>query len=306
MLPTKEIRIRALGDKYAWFSDAPKTAGATKEARPNARRTTPQDGLTRPSIALFAAVPAGALILQGLYAQKLLLLVLVLKRIYIYTMAGFVVAIGGACGGGDPAALGTRLEELTRELLPEATAEDLKPIQKLDAVPETQQAAAVPAAVAASLLLSLGLLTWHRPTAAPYEMRRFRNVAGGSRPLGRLCIHAGRGATRAATVARRGAVAFAYLVPAARVAGTNVLCVPRHRDRGRCTSLSALCAAARRSSRMMSYRSRQRYLWRALQLCASPWPSRVRLTEGFQPASSGRLGGESRCLGLGDAVFPAL
>ena len=86
-----------------------------------------------PSIALFAAVPAGALILQGLYAQKLLLLVLVLKRIYIYTMAGFVVAIGGACGGGDPAALGTRLEELTRELLPEATAEDLKPIQKLDA-----------------------------------------------------------------------------------------------------------------------------------------------------------------------------
>ena len=93
------------------------------------------DADSAPSISAFAAVPAGALVLQLLYAQRVLLPVLLLKRLYIYAMAGFVVAVGGARGGADPAALGTRLESLTRELLPEATrADETSPIQKLDAV----------------------------------------------------------------------------------------------------------------------------------------------------------------------------
>ena len=39
----------------------------------------------------------------------------------IYAMA-VVVAIGGARGGADPSALGTRLESLTREVLPDSLA----------------------------------------------------------------------------------------------------------------------------------------------------------------------------------------
>ena len=112
------------------------------------------------AVALFAAVPAGALVLQLLYAQRVLLPLLLVKRVYIYAMAAYVVAVGGTRGGADPSALGTRLESLTREVLPDSLAPttDLAPLQKLDAVDETQQAALVPAAVAASLLLSLGLL----------------------------------------------------------------------------------------------------------------------------------------------------
>ena len=97
----------------------------------------PQDGAdSAPSIALFAAVPVGALILQGLYVQKLLLPLLLVKRVFIYAMATYVVAVGGARGGADPSALGTRLESLTREVLPDSLAPttDLAPLQKLDAV----------------------------------------------------------------------------------------------------------------------------------------------------------------------------
>ena len=61
------------------------------------------------AVALFAAVPAGALVLQLLYAQRVLLPLLLVKRVYIYAMAAYVVAVGGARGGTDPSALGTRL-----------------------------------------------------------------------------------------------------------------------------------------------------------------------------------------------------
>ena len=91
------------------------------------------------AVALFAAVPVGALILQGLYAQRVLLPLLLVKRVYMYAMAAYVVAVGGARGGADPSALGTRLESLTREVLPDSLAPtaDLAPLQKLDAVDET-------------------------------------------------------------------------------------------------------------------------------------------------------------------------
>ena len=54
------------------------------------------------AVALFAAVPAGALVLQLLYAQRVLLLLLLVKRVYIYAMAAYIVAVGGARGAADP------------------------------------------------------------------------------------------------------------------------------------------------------------------------------------------------------------
>ena len=281
-----------------------------------------QDGAdSAPSIALFAAVPVGAFVLQGLYAQKLLLPVLILKRLCIYAMAGFVVAIGGARGGGDPAALGTRLEELTRELLPEATAEDLKPIQKLDAVPETQQAAAVPAAVAASLLLSLGLLA-----LASSDGGAAREAAASASSLAAVSTAGTLGIFTRAELQRAGApvatalaaalVAFAYLVPAAYAWPVqNVLCMCLAIATARALQFSnfaALCAAA---TALVVYDVAS--VAATLPVASAPSAAAAspmgavavsRLTEGFQPGLlQVRLGGRvSDVLGLGDAVFPAL
>ena len=88
--------------------------------QPVSMYATQQDEADTASLALFAAVPAGALILQGLYVQKLLLPLLLLKRVFVYAMAAYVVAIGGERGGADPSALGTRIESLTREVLPDS------------------------------------------------------------------------------------------------------------------------------------------------------------------------------------------
>ena len=299
----------------------------------------PQDGAdSAPSIALFAAVPVGALILQGLYVQKLLLPVLLLKRLYIYAIAGFVVAIGGARGGGDPAALGTRLEELTRELLPEATAEDLKPIQKLDAVPETQQAAAVPAAVATSLLLSLGLLA-----LASSDGGAVRDAAVSATSLaavstaGTLFVFTRAEVQRAgvpvATAVAVALVGIAYLVPAAYAWPVqNVLCMCLAIATARALQFSnfaALCAAAAAlvAYDVVSVAATLPLATAAVgakaaagagatasapsaAAAASPMGAVAvsRLTEGFQPGLlQVRLGGRvSDVLGLGDAVFPAL
>ena len=261
------------------------------------------------------------MVLQGLYAQKLLLLVLVLKRLYIYAIAGFVVAIGGARGGGDPAALGTRLEELTRELLPEATAEDLKPIQKLDAVPETQQAAAVPAAVAASLLLSLGLLA-----LASSDGGAVRDAAASATSLAAVSTAGTLGIFTRAELQRAGApaatalaavlVAFAYLVPAAYAWPVqNVLCMCLAIATARALQFSnfaALCAAA---AALVVYDVAS--VAATLPVASAPTAAAAspmgavavsRLSEGFQPGLlQVRLGGRvSDVLGLGDAVFPAL
>ena len=288
-----------------------------------------QDGAdSAPSIALFAAVPVGAFVLQGLYAQKLLLPVLILKRLCIYAMAGFVVAIGGARGGGDPAALGTRLEELTRELLPEATAEDLKPIQKLDAVPETQQAAAVPAAVAASLLLSLGLLA-----LASSDGGAVRDAAASATSLAAVSTAGTLGIFTRAELQRAGApaatalaavlVALAYLVPAAYAWPVqNVLCMCLAIATARALQFSnfaALCAAAAAlvAYDVVSVAATLPLATAAVgakattsAAAASPMGAVAvsRLTESFQPGLlQVRLGGRvSDVLGLGDAVFPAL
>ena len=267
--------------------------------------------------------------LQGLYAQKLLLPVLILKRLYIYAIAGFVVAIGGARGGGDPAALGTRLEELTRELLPEATAEDLKPIQKLDAVPETQQAAAVPAAVAASLLLSLGLLT-----LASSDGGAVRDAAASATSLAAVSTAGTLGIFTRAELQRAGApaatalaavlVAFAYLVPAAYAWPVqNVLCMCLAIATARALQFSnfaALCAAAAAlvvydvasvaATLPLATAAVGAKATTSAAAAASPMGAVAvsRLTEGFQPGLlQVRLGGRvSDVLGLGDAVFPAL
>jgi hypothetical protein len=282
---------------------------------------TQQDEDKSGSFALFTAVPVGALVLQGLYAQKLLLPLLLVKRVAIYAMAAYVVAVGGARGGADPSALGTRLESLTRELLPEATAEDLKPIQKLDAVPETQQAAAVPAAVAASLLLSLGLLA-----LASSDGGAAREAAASASSLAAVSTAGTLGIFTRAELQRAGApvatalaaalVAFAYLVPAAYAWPVqNVLCMCLAIATARALQFSnfaALCAAA---TALVVYDVAS--VAATLPVASAPSAAAAspmgavavsRLTEGFQPGLlQVRLGGRvSDVLGLGDAVFPAL
>ena len=293
------------------------------------------------SLALFAAVPAGALILQGLYVQKLLLPLLLVKRVFIYAMAAYVVAVGGARGGADPSALGTRLESLTREVLPDSLAPttDLAPLQKLDAVDETQQAALVPAAVAASLLLSLGLLA-----LASSDGGAVRDAAASATSLAALSTAGTLGIFTRAELQRAGApaatalaavlVAFAYLVPAAYAWPVqNVLCMCLAIATARALQFSnfaALCAAAAAlvvydvasvaatlplstaavGAKAAAGAGATAGAPSAAAAAASPMGAVAvsRLSEGFQPGLlQVRLGGRvSDVLGLGDAVFPAL
>ena len=291
-------------------------------------------------VALFAAVPAGALVLQLLYAQRVLLPVLLLKRLFIYSMAAYVVAVGGTRGGADPSALGTRLESLTREVLPDSLAPttDLAPLQKLDAVDETQQAALVPAAVAASLLLSLGLLA-----LASSDGGAVREAAASATSLAALSTAGTLGIFTRAELQRAGVpaatalaavlVALAYLVPAAYAWPVqNVLCMCLAIATARVLQFSnfaALCAAA---AALVAYDVASVAATLPLATAtvgakaaagagatagapsaaaaASPMGAVAvsRLSEGFQPGLlQVRLGGRvSDVLGLGDAVFPAL
>ena len=291
------------------------------------------------AVALFAAVPAGALALQLLYAQRVLLPLLLVKRVFIYAMAAYVVAVGGIRGGADPSALGTRLESLTREVLPDSLAPttDLAPLQKLDAVDETQQAALVPAAVAASLLLSLGLLA-----LASSDGGAVREAAASATSLAALSTAGTLGIFTRAELQRAGApaatalaavlVALAYLVPAAYAWPVqNVLCMCLAIATARALQFSnfaALCAAA---AALVAYDVASVAATLPLSTAAvgakaaagagatASAPSAAaaspmgavavsRLTEGFQPGLlQVRLGGRvSDVLGLGDAVFPAL
>ena len=63
--------------------------------QPLALPATQQDDDAGAAVALFAAVPAGALVLQLLYAQRVLLPLLLVKRVFIYAMAAYVVAAAG-------------------------------------------------------------------------------------------------------------------------------------------------------------------------------------------------------------------
>ena len=275
------------------------------------------------AVALFAAVPLGALVLQLLYAQRALLPVLLLKRLYIYSMAAYVVAVGGTRGGADPSALGTRLESLTREVLPDSLepTTDLAPLQKLDAVDETQQAALVPAAVAASLLLSLGLLA-----LASSDGGAVRDAAASATSLAAVSTAGTLGIFTRAELQRAGApaatalaavlVALAYLVPAAYAWPVqNVLCMCLAIATARALQFSnfaALCAAAAAlvAYDVVSVAATLPVASAPTAAAASPMGAVAvsRLSESFQPGLlQVRLGGRvSDVLGLGDAVFPAL
>ena len=283
------------------------------------------------AVALFAAVPAGALALQLLYAQRVLLPLLLVKRVFIYAMAAYVVAVGGARGGTDPSALGTRLESLTREVLPDSLAPttDLAPLQKLDAVDETQQAALVPAAVAASLLLSLGLLA-----LASSDGGAVREAAASATSLAALSTAGTLGIFTRAELQRAGApaatalaaalVALAYLVPATYAWPVqNVLCMCLAIATARALQFSnfaALCAAAAAlvaydvasvaATLPLATAAVGAKVTTSAAAAASPMGAVAvsRLSEGFQPGLlQVRLGGRvSDVLGLGDSVFPAL
>jgi len=228
---------------------------------------------------------------------------------------------------------------LTREVLPDSLAPttDLAPLQKLDAVDETQQAALVPAAVAASLLLSLGLLA-----LASSDGGTVREAAASATSLAALSTAGTLGIFTRAELQRAGApaatalaavlVALAYLVPAAYAWPVqNVLCMCLAIATARALQFSnfaALCAAA---AALVAYDVASVAATLPLSTAAvgakaaagagatASAPSAAaaspmgavavsRLTEGFQPGLlQVRLGGRvSDVLGLGDAVFPAL
>ena len=297
-------------------------------------------------LALFAGVPAGALVLQALYAFKLYLPLLVLKRVYIYAMAAFVVSVGGSRGGADPASLGTRIEQLTLELLPEAAPEDLesiqrlesiqkdlKSIQKLDAVDDTQQAVLLPVVVGGSLVLSLGLLALTSGDSSNSGMA-VRDAAEAATSLaavstaGTLFVFTRAEVQRAdvstATVLAVELVGVAYLLPAAVAWPVqNMLCLCLAVATARAlqfSSFAALCAVA---AALVAYDvasvaatlpvAAAAVGAKATTSAAAASPmgavavSRL-AAEGFQPGLlQVRLGGRiSDVLGLGDAVFPAL
>jgi len=220
---------------------------------------------------------------------------------------------------------------LTREVLPDSLAPtaDLAPLQKLDAVDETQQAALVPAAVAASLLLSLGLLT-----LASSDGGAVRDAAASATSLAAVSTAGTLGIFTRAELQRAGApaatalaaalVALAYLVPAAYAWPVqNVLCMCLAIATARALQFSnfaALCAAAAAlvvydvasvaATLPLATAAVGAKATTSAAAAASPMGAVAvsRLTEGFQPGLlQVRLGGRvSDVLGLGDAVFPAL
>jgi hypothetical protein len=121
-----------------------------------------------PSLWLFAGIPILSLALPILLQFKLIVPLIVLKRAYIYTLAASVLVVAGIRGSSDSPSLGTRLIDLTREILPYNIAlddEDDSSMEKndtrfqemavLDEVDDSTQAVGLPLIVVSSLVASL-------------------------------------------------------------------------------------------------------------------------------------------------------
>ena len=110
---------------------------------------------------IFAVIPVLSLGLPLLLQADLILPLFIAKRLYIYLMAGTVVAVASIRGATeDSASLGTRMVDLTRQILPssqEQETEDIRfqELQVLDQVEGSTQAVGLPLLVVSSLVTSL-------------------------------------------------------------------------------------------------------------------------------------------------------
>jgi hypothetical protein len=121
-----------------------------------------------PSLWLFAAIPLLSLALPLLLQAKLIGTLVVAKRVYIYTLAVTVLVIASRRGTSDSPFLGTRLIDLTREVLPIGDDDDddddmsnknddtrFQEMAVLDQVDGSTQAVGLPLIVVSSLVASL-------------------------------------------------------------------------------------------------------------------------------------------------------
>jgi hypothetical protein len=123
-----------------------------------------------PSLWLFAGIPVLSLALPLLLQFKFIAPLIVFKRFYIYALAASVLVVASIRGSSDSPALGTRLIDLTREILPYDVnfddADDDEAMKKktdtrfqemavLDQVDDSAQAVGLPLIVVSSLVASL-------------------------------------------------------------------------------------------------------------------------------------------------------
>jgi hypothetical protein len=117
---------------------------------------------------LFAGIPLLSLALPLLLQAKLIGTLVVAKRVYIYTLAVTVLVIASRRGTSDSPFLGTRLIDLTREVLPIGDDDDddddmsnknddtrFQEMAVLDQVDGSTQAVGLPLIVVSSLVASL-------------------------------------------------------------------------------------------------------------------------------------------------------
>jgi hypothetical protein len=120
-----------------------------------------------PSLWLFAGIPLLSLALPLLLQAKLIVPLVVAKRVYMYTLAATVLVIASIRGTSDSPFLGTRVIDLTREILPSGDGDGdgdvsnqnddtrFQEFQVLDNVDDSTQAVGLPLIVASSLVTSL-------------------------------------------------------------------------------------------------------------------------------------------------------
>ena len=119
-----------------------------------------------PSAWIFAGVPLLSISLPLLLQAKLIGPLLIAKRLYVYTLPATVVIIASLRGANDATGLGTRLIDLTREILPSYNADfslkddtdndqRFQELELLDEVDDSTQAIGLPLVVVSSLVTSL-------------------------------------------------------------------------------------------------------------------------------------------------------
>jgi len=109
------------------------------------------------TLTIFAGIPLASLGLMVLYQLKAYSVLVIAKRAYIYALALLVGIV--ASTRDDSPALGTRLVDLTQEILPfynvPEQSEPLEQIKVLDEVNASTQAVGLPLLVASSLVTSV-------------------------------------------------------------------------------------------------------------------------------------------------------
>jgi hypothetical protein len=148
----------------------------------------PSESLDPSTLWILGAIPALSLLFPVLLQAKLILPLLIFKRVYIYLMAGTVVAIAAMRGASeDSPQLGTRLVDLTRDILPDSSSlalleddgvvEDVRfqELEILDQVEGSTQAIGLPLIVVSSLVASLFFVL--------LQNTDFSSMAGGSDEL---------------------------------------------------------------------------------------------------------------------------